>query len=251
MRQAGFTEALLDPARAVPAGLTDPQGRPAGKRFDVYRNNVVASLTAGLETAFPVLRALLGAAFFRGMAGVYLRRHPPSSPLMMFFGEDMPAFLEGFEPVRELGYLPDIARLELALRHSYHAADAAAIDPAVLEATAPDRLMRARLRLAPALQLVRSDWPIVTLWQMHQPEGGPSPDMRAEHALLTRPGFDPAVALLPPGGGAFIAALLRRETFADALGAAEEELDNFDLGAVLRLLLEGGAIIAVDDKEST
>ena len=250
MRQAGFTEALLDPARPAPAGLTDPQGRPAGKRFDVYRNNVAASLTEGLETAFPVLRALLGDAFFRGMASVYLRRHPPASPLMMFFGEAMPAFLETFEPVQDLGYLPDIARLELALRRSYHAADAPAIDPALLEAVAPEQLMGARLRLAPALQLLRSDWPIVTLWQMHQPGGGPGPEMRGEDALLTRPGFDPAVSLLPAGGGAFIAALRQGETLAAALGQAEAEFQDFDLGAVLGLLLSGGAIIAIDYEDT-
>jgi hypothetical protein len=251
MRQAGFTEALLDPGRAVPAGLTDPQGRPAGRRFDVYRNNVVASLTEGLETAFPVVRALLGTGFFRGMAGAYLRRHPPSSPLMMFFGEAMPAFLERFEPVQDLGYLPDIARLELALRHSYHAADAAPIAPALLQSMAPDRLMRARLRLAPALRLLRSDWPIVTIWRMHQPGGGPSPEMRSEDALLTRPGFDPAVSLLPPGGATFVTALGREKPFRDALGAAEEEFHNFDLGSVLGILLKGGAIIGIDHEERT
>jgi len=250
MRQAQFTEALLDPERTVPAGLTDPQGHPAGKRFDVYRNNVVASLTEGLETAFPVIRALLGEEFFRGMAGVYLRQHPPASPLMMFFGTEMPAFLEGFAPVQDLGYLPDVARLELALRHSYHATDAAPVDPAALQAMPPDRLMQVRLVLAPALRVVRSDWPIVTIWQMHQPGGGPSPQMRAEDALLTRPEFDPRVSLLPPGGSAFIAALQRGETFAAALGAAEAEFHNFDLSAVLGLLLQGGAITAAVHEES-
>lgn len=250
MRQAGFTEALLHPDRAVPAGLTDPQGRPAVKRFAVYRNNVAASLTEALETAFPVVQALVGKEFFRAMAGVYLRQHPPASPLLMFYGEGMPAFLENFEPVQELGYLPDLARLELALRHSYHAADAAPIDPAVLEATPPERLMRARLRLAPALRLVRSHWPIVTVWQMHQPGGGPSPEMRSEDAVLTRPGFDPAVSLLPPGGGAFITALLRGETFATAQAGAEAEFHNFDLAAVLGLLLTGSAIVAMDYEDS-
>ncbi|WP_212524032.1 DNA-binding domain-containing protein [Actibacterium sp. MT2.3-13A] len=250
MRQPGFTEALLDPARAVPAGLTDPQGRPAGKRFDVYRNNVAASLTAALETAFPVLRALLGAEFFRRMAGIYLRQHPPTLPLLMFYGAEMPAFLAHFPPVQDLGYLPDVARLELALRHSYHAADAAPVDPAALEAIAPERLMRARLRLAPALRLVRSDWPVVTLWQMHQPGGGAPPEMRAEDALLTRPGFDPAISPLPPGGAAFLLALQRGETFGAALGHAEAESHNFDLGAVLGLLLKGEAIIAIDHEDN-
>ena len=34
MRQAEFRDALLDPDLPVPAGLTDPQGHPAGRRFD-------------------------------------------------------------------------------------------------------------------------------------------------------------------------------------------------------------------------
>ena len=38
--QTAFTTALLDHAIPAPAGLTNPFGGPAGKRFDVYRNNV-------------------------------------------------------------------------------------------------------------------------------------------------------------------------------------------------------------------
>jgi hypothetical protein len=41
--QTGFATALLDPARPAPEGLVNPFGGPAGKRFDVYRNNVAVS----------------------------------------------------------------------------------------------------------------------------------------------------------------------------------------------------------------
>ena len=61
--QESFTEALLTPEHPVPDGLIDPAGRPAGKRFDVYRNNVAVSLTGALETAFPVIRKLVGDVF--------------------------------------------------------------------------------------------------------------------------------------------------------------------------------------------
>ncbi len=137
---AGFAAALLDPDLAVPSGLVDPSGRPAGKRFDVYRNNVVASLSSALADGFPAVHALVGAEFFSAMAGVYVRVHPPNNPRMMYFGAQMPAFLEGFGPVAHLAYLPDVARLELALRASYHAADAEGLTAERLAALPQDQL---------------------------------------------------------------------------------------------------------------
>jgi hypothetical protein len=101
------------------------EGRPAGRRFNVYRNNVAASLTDALATGFPVIAKLLGEEFFRAMAGVFLRAHPPGDPRLQLWGGKFPGFLARFEPVAHLPYLPDMARLELGLRQSYHAADAA------------------------------------------------------------------------------------------------------------------------------
>lgn len=241
--QTTFTATILDPARAVPNGLTDPEGRPAGKRFDVYRNNVVVSLTEALITAFPIVHKLVGDRFFRSLAGVYVRAHPPTSPLMMFYGEAMPAFLAGFEPAAHLGYLPDVARLELAQRRAYHAADAAPIDPTALQELPPDRLMGARLVLAPAVQVVRSDWPIHAIWRFNTQENAPKPAMQAEDVLITRPEFDPVTSLLPPGGASFLDGLGAGDSFADALNKATE----IDLAAMLGLLLSGGAIIKISE----
>ena len=50
--QSAFAAALMDPTQPAPEGLRDPFGGPAGKRFDVYRNNVAVSLTEALETGF-------------------------------------------------------------------------------------------------------------------------------------------------------------------------------------------------------
>ena len=82
-----FARALLDPEAEVPWGLTDPEGRPAPKRFSVYRNNVASSLTRALEAAFPTVRKLVGDEFFAAMAGVFLRAHPPQSRMLMLYGD--------------------------------------------------------------------------------------------------------------------------------------------------------------------
>ncbi len=244
--QTEFVRALLDLGTQVPTGLIDPAGRPARKRFDVYRNNVVVSLTDALETGFPVLQKLLGEANFRGLAGLFLRRHPPQSPLLMHYGAPMPAFLENFGPLKHLPYLADVARLELALRASYHAADADPIDPAALGALSPEALTASRLRLAPAVRVISSPWPIFGIWRRNTEEDAPKPEIRPEDVLVARPEFDPFPVLLPPGGAAFVAALVEGLSVGAALdaGACHE---GFDLGAVLSALIATGAITRIEE----
>lgn len=236
MTQSGFRAALLDPARPVPEGLTDPQGRPAGRRFDVYRNNVVSSLTEALRASFPAVRSLVGEDFFTAMAQVFVRAHPPTSRMLMFYGGPFPAFLESFEPVATLPYLADVARLELALRESYHAADAAPISAGVLTEIGPDRLAAARLDFAPAMRLLRSPWPVATIHaaSLH---GGPAPaDWQGEDVLIVRPDFDPDPLVLPPGAGDVMAALIAGLPLS---GAANSRCD---LTALVGLLLARGCI---------
>ena len=168
--QRAFSEALLDPAKPVPAGLVRPDGNPAGRRFDIYRNNVVTAHTEALGEAFPVVKALVGDEFFEAMAGIYVRARPPSSPCMMFYGEDLPAFLESFAPAAELPYLPDVTRLEHARRLAYHAADHPVADPSVLGKRDAAALMETRLGLQAACRVVRSAHPVYSIWRFNATE---------------------------------------------------------------------------------
>lgn len=245
--QTEFRTALLDPSADRPTGLTDGAGRAAGRRFDVYRNNVTVSLTEALETAFPVVRKLVGEQNFKTLAGVFLRQHPPTSPLIMFYGGELPAFLQSFEPTAKIGYLPDVARLELALRESYHAADADPIDPAALQSLPPDQWMSARLALTPSARLIRSPWPIHAIWRFNTEPDAPKPAMAAEDVIVLRQDLDPAPHLLTPGGGAFVAALLAGETLGAAHEAALTETPEFNLSSTLALLIGTGAITSLGD----
>lgn len=246
--QADFTRAMMDAGQAVPDGLTDHLARSAGRRFSVYRNNVAVSLTEAMHSAFPVIAKLLGKQNMDGLAGIYLRQHPPSSPLMMFYGEHFPEFLEGMEQLSHLGYLGDVARLELALRRAYHAADAAPIAPEALGALPPDALMNTNLALAPAVQVLCSPWPIHALWRYNTEDGAPKPEALAQDVLITRPEFDPIPQVLPPAGAVWIRALMGGATIGEALEQASAADETFDLGATLALLLQGGAITGLDSK---
>jgi hypothetical protein len=249
--QTEFHAALLDPAQPVPGGLMDGQNRPAGRRFSVYRNNIAVSLTEALQSGFPVIAKLLGAENFDGIAGIFLRSHPPKSPLMMQYGDDFPAFLASFKPLGHLGYLADVARLELGLRASYHARDAEAVARAEIADMPPGDLMGATLSLAPALQICCSDWPIYDIWRYNTHHGAEKPRAVAQDVVITRAEFDPVPEVLPKGGSVWLRALSQGETFGAAHDKAVLEHPDFDLGATLAILINGNAITKLNPKDAT
>lgn len=249
--QTQFRAALLDSSHPVPTDLIDADQRPAGARFNVYRNNVAVSLTEALHTGFPVITKLLGPQNMDGLAGIFLRQHPPQSPLMMHYGQDFPDFLGSLPQLAHLGYLPDIARLELALRRAYHAADAAAIAPETLGTLPPEDLMASTVSLAPAVELIRSPWPIHDIWRYNTETDAPQPRAEAQDILITRPEFDPLPSLLPPGGADWIAALMQGQSIGAAHETSLAVTEDFNLADPLALLLQGHAIVALTTERPT
>ena len=249
----GFFPALLDPHQPVPKALQDAQARPAGRRFDVYRNNVAHSLRESLRLGFPVVTRLLGRENMDRVSGVFLRVHPPSDARMMYYGAKFPEFLASAPQVSHMAYLADVARLELAIRRAYHAGDATPMPREHLSARPPEALVQATFRFAPAVQVLRSDWPVLDIWN-----GADTPDARAQDVLITRPGFDPIAQALPLRGAAWVLGLMAGMTIGEALEAAEAEkqcldigLDmgfdmGLDMGKTLTLLLLGGALVSLD-----
>jgi hypothetical protein len=248
--QAGFAAALLDPDHACPPDLRTWNGSDPSARLAVYRNNVVGSLVDALADTFPVVHALVGAAFFRAMAAAFVRRAPPRSRILAQYGEQMPAFIEAFEPARSLPYLADMARLELACVRAFHAADADPVaDAVVARALASgERICELRFGLHPSLTLLGSAWAVASLWAAHQGEGEPRTVTvdDAESALVVRRGFDVMVVRLPPGAAEFVAALHRGENLGAAAAEALRAAGTFDLSATLALLRRHGALTTID-----
>jgi hypothetical protein len=237
--QTQFAEAIMDAGRPAPDGLGDAHGGPAGKRFDVYRNNVAVSLTQALETGFPILRKLVGDDFFKAMAGVFLRAHPPEHPRLQLYGQRLPGFLASFEPVAHLPYLPDIAKLELGLRQSYHAAD---VTPLSMEGLDPNEVLALKPRVAPATLVVQSRYPIYAIWRANSDPDAPKPTGGGQDVIITRPGFDPVPHLLPIGGVAFARLLKGRMSVAEAMAATQAAEPKANISALLSLFVSTGAL---------
>lgn len=237
MTQASLAQALLEGGFPLPGGLIDPFGRTAERRFNVYRNNVAVGLTAALEDGFPIVRKIVGPEFFAAMAGVFLRAHPPTSPILLRYGSEFPTFLTGFAPVKELAYLPAVARLEYALRESYHSADAPPVSMKDLAALGLENLLTKRVRLAPSLRFLSSNWPVFSIWQANVHDT-PLRSTEAETVLVLRPDFDPYPVLLPKSGAEMVQAILEGRPIGQALALGS----NVAASALLSILLQGQAI---------
>lgn len=245
--QTGFTTALLNPDAPVPQNIVDPEGRIAPKRFAVYRNNVTVALIEAVKSTFPAVVALVGEDFFAEMARQFVRLTPPHSPLLFDYGRDFPAFIAAFPPAAGLPFLADVARLDRAWLDAYHAADATPFAASALAGCDGDGLMAVRFDACPAMRLVRSDFPLVTIWQAAragvQPDFGDGP--MPETALVTRPDIDVGVVALGRATAGFLEALMGGET----LGAAAEQAlstdPDFDFAAALQRVVSGNAFCRV------
>ena len=233
MNQSQFAAALLNNKAPVPEGVVDPQGRPAGRRFDVYRNNVIVSLSKALAAAYPVVEKLVGPAFFGAMANVYVRANPPKTPLMIHYGAEFPDWVATFPPAASLPYLPDIARLERARRKTYHAADSQPADPALLGTLRDDELARARFHFLDAMHIVASPYPIFSIWKKNMDDPALILPKTGEIVLIARPVDDLEMRLITPQVATFLGHLLHTN-LGDSLDKMDEDFDFAStLGGIL------------------
>ncbi|MCK1710296.1 MULTISPECIES: DNA-binding domain-containing protein [unclassified Bradyrhizobium] len=242
-----FARGLLDPTRPAPPDVAGRDGRSAGRRYDVYRNNVTVSLIEALAAIYPAVQRITGPDFFRAMARCHIRKSPPTSPLLFDYGRDFPAFIESYEHARELPWLADVARIERGWLDAYHARDAAPLSPAQLAAIAPERLADLVLIPHPATGIVRSKFSAVTIFAANRDTtpveriDGSTP----EDALITRAEFDVVVRHLPPGGAVFAASLMSGRPLGEAAASALNASPDFDLASNIAGLIEAGAFTSI------
>jgi hypothetical protein len=245
--EQSFAQALLDPMGPIPRSIAACNGQSATRRFAVHRNNVVAGLAKAIEARFPAVERIVGTEFFVAMARAFVAERPPRSPVLAAYGKEFPDFIAAFEPARQLAYLADVARIEAARTRAYHAADAVPLGAADLSALDADALIGLRVDLHPSLQIVRSEYPVVTIWAMNSGERKlmPIETWSAEDALVVRPHLAVDVRLLPPGGAAFLRALGEGRPLGEAADAALADHPEFDLAGNLAGLIGFGLVRGV------
>lgn len=172
--------------------LSVQEGRvPALRGLQAYRANAGAVAERALAASFPVVLALVGVQAFAGLARAFWQASPPRHGDLATIVDGLPAFIARDPRLADVPYLADVARLEAALACAESAADAPGTATGRLQALGVLARHEARelyVDLAPGAAVVRSAWPIATLWRAHRPRPDEAAMAAAREAIAARRG---------------------------------------------------------------
>ena len=221
---------------------------PWQRGLAAYRTNARALAGRALQSAFPVVAALMGDGFAL-MACEFWRCHPPERGDLAWWGGALPDFLAHDTQLADVPYLADVARVEWALHRSASAPDAGQdfASFALLGQHPPDAVT---LLLAPGTALCQSRWPVVSLIAAHL-QHEPAMDTVAarvqarlgETALVWRHGLRPRVAACTGAEAALVQALLAGHSVLAALDAALAAQEGFDFSAWVNAAAAQGQVL--------
>ncbi|MGE4610658.1 MAG: hypothetical protein AAED33_04555 [Paracoccaceae bacterium] len=141
--------------------------------------------------------------------------------------------------------MPGVARVERARRAAYHAADASPGPPNALTKLTGDKLFNARLTLHPSIHIVRSRYPIFSIWRFNSTEDKSPIGNARETVLVSRPDSEMCMNNITKGTATFVESL-QTDVLGVAIVKAKAAEPNFDLAANMTDLLATGLLIDIN-----
>jgi len=243
--QSAFCDALLTGSGEMLQPMLLESEPVARRRLDAYRNNVIGTLSAALQSAYPVVARIVGMPFFLEAARQYILATPSESGDLNEFGAAFGDFLAGYPHAANLGYLPDVARLEWLVQAVFYAPDPPPADLGILATMDQDRYGDLRFSASPAHARIDSAWPLGDIWRVNQPDFDGDMAVDFSHGarlLVIRRNGLVHVDMLDAGEAALLDALARGETLADATARSTDVDPDIDLAAALRKLIGHGVL---------
>jgi hypothetical protein len=224
--QLRFARALLascgvDKPDAYLLGGDLVSDRPVGPAvgLSVHAGGYPARIHDALVEAFPAVAHFVGEAEFVRLVSRFASVTPPTRYNLNEAGAGFAAFLEADSADRRLGFLPDLARLEWRIVVAFHARRLPSADPsrlADLARAGEQACASGAIALQPGTGLVRSKWPILSLWQLRETprsEISLAVEGRPERVLVWREGETVKLDLVDDDEASVITGLLEETTF--------------------------------------
>ena len=217
-----------------------PDAQPAyTHRFWIYQNNVFAALQDYLNEVFPATRGVVGEAFFKQMAQVYIQTSPPFEGNVLTYGANFADICERFEGLSAMAYLTDLIQLEWALHRAYYAEDDDAID---VTSIPQDELLTMPIRLSDNIRLLSSQFPVIEIHRQSLPgyEGQVNIDLAQsqDNILVCRRAYKVEHRALTNDQRLFIRELQSSDTILECIEHTQNSVSPDELSTALGLVFE-------------
>ncbi len=155
-----FAEYLVSKSERIADKIEDQYRN----RLSIYKNNFLLNGEETLAQIFPVVRMLFGVSRFFEVSKNYVESLPATLPNREEWGDEFPAFLAESLAQRQIGYVFDLAQLELYL---FQAVRARAARPMKLSDLEGASAANPHFDLIPGLALLKSEFPVDELYESH------------------------------------------------------------------------------------
>ena len=133
------------------------------ERLDIYANMYFYRLLDVLRQDFPATAAVLGEPGFHNLVTGYLLAYPPREPSISHVGRSLAGYLTDHPILNQYPFLAELAALERALVEVFIAADVAPLAADSMNSIPPERWGALRLRLSPAVQILKFNFKVTEL----------------------------------------------------------------------------------------
>ena len=249
--QREFQDYLLRGDPAVAAEVIGTTRVPVDTRLGIYAGAYRSRLAEALESNYPVLAKLLGAADFNMLASEYIAAHDSPFFSIRYYGDGLAKFLATREDYAAAPVLAELAQWEWAMTAVFDAADATALRAEDLGRIPPQRWAQLRLRWHPSVQRLTLWWNVPQLWQALS-EDHERPDMALAAApvewLLWRENLTSYFRSLPATEASALDAARRGWPFGELCTLLCDELGDEEApaqaAALLRTWIGSGLIVS-------
>lgn len=221
--QQHFASHILSPSSEITENyLQQNTDISAVARMQIYHNTSRLILSENLQSIFPICTALLGPKRAQEKCEAYIKKHPPTSGDMSFYGEKFPDFIS----TADIPYLYDMAVFEWQYYLCYFSKTKPVMTAEDFTAYDPEALMQTKLTIQEHIHFVpKSNYPIDVIWQWHQgtqDETLELPD-RGAHIICFRNQDEIHYWSLPAGAYEFLQQCGSGKTYQEAAEHAIEQ----------------------------
>jgi hypothetical protein len=224
------------------------------ERLGIYAHMYYARLLEILVAEYPTTQQVLGEKAFERACHRFLERNPSRHRTLNLLSERFPDFLSRHLPPGNRSKLAvDVARIERAMEDVFDAPRAEPLTAAEFAAIGTDQWHRVRLRVIPALRLLKLRFPANDYMTAMRGTGKPRmPRPRATFAIVYRRSFQVFRRDQTPEQFKLLTALARGQTLAQAVRSSISGRDgNADrlaatLGAWFREWAAAGVFCAIE-----